>query len=91
MPKLDKKGRPVSMLSQYERRELLGELLGVWEAHPRWGLGQLVSKVSLIGAGCKVDLAKQVDGEIVSGIRALVPDDWEVEEFDAHPASPVKL
>lgn len=79
------------MLSQYERREFVSELLGVWEAHPRWGFGQLVAKASLIAEGCKVDLSKQDDTSVLSGIRALVPDDWEVEEFDAHPATPVKL
>lgn len=91
MPKLDKKGRPVSMLSQYERREFMGELLGIWEAHPRWNFGQLVDKVSRIHAGTSVTLAKVDDPEMLVGVRALVPADWEVEEFGAHPAPPVML
>lgn len=91
MPKLDKKGRPISMLSQYERRELMGELLGIWEAHPRWNFGQLVDKVSRIHAGTSVTLAKVTDEEMKVGLKALVPDDWEVEEYSAHPATPVML
>lgn len=88
---IDKKGRPVSMLSQFERRELIEALLGVWEAHPRWGIGQLVHKVAMIHAGCRTDIERVTDAQFSVGLSAMVPDDWEVEEQSAHPAAPVRL
>lgn len=90
MTSVDRKGRPVSGLTSRQRAEMLSGLLGVWEAHPSWGLGQLVAKCATAGAGCREAVDGVRDSVIADGIAAMRPDDWELELGD-HPALPASL
>lgn len=91
MSKLDRKGRPVSVMSNRERQAMLEQLLGIWNDHPRWGLGQLVSKVASVRSGVSGSVERISDADMQAGLDALVPLAWEVEEFGASPAWPADV
>lgn len=90
--KLDRKGRPVSVLDAEERKALLEQLLGVWHDNPRWCLGQLVSKAATISAGARVTaLDRTPDVDIINGLTALSPMNWEIEDLGAAPVAPMEI
>ena len=89
--KLDRKKRPVSTLSADGRKIMLEQLLGIWNDHPRWGLGQLVAKAASIPSGTRVSVEKASDADIQAGLDALIPMAWEVDELDARPVQPVEI
>lgn len=70
---------------------MLERLLGVWNDHPKWGLGQLVAKAASIRSGVSVSVEKASDADISAGIDAMVPMPWEVDELGARPVEPASV
>lgn len=89
--RVDRRKRPISTLSPQERKFMLETLLGVWNDHPRWGLGQLVTKAASIVPGERVSIEKATDQSIMAGLEALIPAGWEVEHEGAADVVPVPL
>lgn len=88
-PWRNKKRRPgQSTLTSTQRRDLLSEILGVWDANPKWTLGQLIERACTIPTGERAPLRDVTDADLQTGIAALSPLGWEVEEFSAKPATP---
>ena len=81
--KVDRKKRPISTLNPEERKAMVEQLLGVWNDHPRWGLGQLIAKAASIPHGTRVSVEKAPDSDILVGLEAMIPMAWAVEEMGA--------
>ena len=75
---LDKKGRPVRE-STTSDLELLAAIHEAWHYHPNWHLGQLIQKAANIPVGTRVAVEFAHDESLLAGLKALVPDDWEIE------------
>ena len=75
---LDKKGRPMREAPKSDL-ELITALIKAWRYHPSWHLGQLVQKAANIPVGTRVAVEFAHDESLLAGLKALVPDDWEIE------------
>lgn len=78
--KLDRRRRPISTLGRAGRQHVAEELLSVWNAHPHWGLGQLIAKAAKIGAGEGASIERLTDAQLQAGLDAMIPMEWEVED-----------
>lgn len=63
---------------------LIQALIEAWEEHPAWTFGRLLQSAASIARGeLRVNPAIVGDGEMIEGLRALVPSEWEKEKDQA--------
>lgn len=61
-----------------ERAELIQAIVVAWEYHPNRPLGKMLSAAMNISRGeLRSNPAFAGDAELLEGLRALVPDEWE--------------
>ena len=66
------------------RTVLVQALVEAWDEHPAWTFGRLLQSAASIARGeLRVNPAIVSDGEIIEGLRALVPSEWEKEKDQA--------
>lgn len=64
-----------------ERKALVEALVVAWAFHPKRSLGQMLSAAMNISRGeLRSNPAFAEDAELLEGLRALVPDEWEQEK-----------
>ena len=78
-PALSKAARGLAKATTPRQRALMIAQLSVaWNAHPEWGIGRLLSSAASIARGeLRLNPAHVTDKEIISGLKALIPDEWE--------------
>lgn len=60
--------------------DILAEVEVAWGYHPDWTLGKLLQSAASIARGqIRLNPGVVTDEELSHGLRALVPDDWEME------------
>lgn len=71
----------MSDYDQDPRDALLQEVENAWDYHPDWTLGKLLQSAASIARGqVRLNPAVVSDEELVVGLRALVPDEWETQK-----------
>ena len=59
-------------------KPLLSQIEETWAHHPNIGIGELLSKAASITRGeLRLNPAYVSDDEILSGLKALIPSEWE--------------
>ena len=63
------------------RKRVLRQVELSWAEHPDWGIGRLISSAASISRGELRRNPRDIpDREIMSGLRALIPDEDEVKK-----------
>ena len=61
-----------------QRASMLKQIAETWDLHPEWGIGKLISSAASISRGeLRLNPNGITDKEIMSGLKALIPADWE--------------
>lgn len=72
-------GPTVKPTTPRQRAAMLKQVTETWDAHPEWGVGKLLSSAASIARGeLRINPAYVTDKEILSGLRALIPDPEEL-------------
>lgn len=70
--------KPQKPRSAATRKRILKQIEQAWEEHPHWGIGRLISSAASISrAELRLNPHGVTDGEIVKGLRALIPESVE--------------
>lgn len=60
--------------------DVIAEVDTAWVYHQDWSLGKLLQSAASIARGqVRLNPAVVSDEELIAGLRALVPDEWETQ------------